>query len=96
MKIFYKEPHTKICSLCQKEIKDFANFVQYKQATCPTGMYWKWVGYVCENCQMTVLAPIFKNFQQVWDTHDFEKQEMSDHLLVEPENKRNEDGTARW
>lgn len=60
------------------------------------GMYFKHVGYVCSRCHTEVIAPIFSKFQQVWDTQEFEGYEMNEHLLVEPENKRNDDGSLRW
>lgn len=95
MRIFYQDTNTNICTICGKKV-DYTEFVQYKQGTHLNGCYWKFVGRVCSNCHKSVIAPIFKKFTQVWDTYEFETLEMNNHLLVEPENKRDENGQLRY
>lgn len=79
----YKEPENKVCNICGEK-SDYLEFYQVKQATCPTGEYFKYVGYVCEKCIKEKIGLIFKNFKRVWDTPDFEMAEYKEHLLMKP------------
>lgn len=81
---YYQEPADKQCNICGN--KENLCFFEVKQATCPTGMYFKYVGYVCDKC-MDKIRPALKTFQQVWDTREFEKAEGQKHLLIRPVKK---------